>query len=495
MDKKLIILNPDYHLKNDIKRIVVYSKNKALHNSNINWISYIHPLQASILSFFSHGDSYDVCIDNLSRYLSLNKEKVEKIIAPYINNEKPFFTEYNNQKINFPKNVLIECTSQDEVLINKPISLEEIECSEVDLNPERFIKAPHFFTLMLNNKCVTDCKYCYADRNTKNTELSTSEILDIIEEASELRVNNINLIGGEVFLKKDWDIILKKLVEKGMSPEYLSTKVPINKSTAEKLYHTGYNNVIQISLDSINEDTLIEIIGVKKGYKQKLIDGIHLLQNYGFEIQINTILTSFNTSVSEMQSLYDFVKEIKKLAYWEIRVPKKSIYNNFVFEKIKPSSENLECVSNFITEELIPLSHITIIYSDELLKEKYNCEKCTSDTFGGMRCGALSQGCFVLPDGKITLCEELYWHPQFIIGDLRKSTLKDIWSSDKANYWFRFRKEQFEENSICGKCNYVEKCLSIRKRCWVSAIRMYGDNKWHYPDPHCEKAPKARAYY
>lgn len=37
-----------------------------------------------------------------------------------------------------------------------------------------------------------------------------------------------------------------------------------------------------------------------------------------------------------------------------------------------------------------------------------------------------------MPDGKVTICEELYWHPHFIIGDLKKQTLKEIWNSQKA---------------------------------------------------------------
>ena len=32
----------------------------------------------------------------------------------------------------------------------------------------------------------------------------------------------------------------------------------------------------------------------------------------------------------------------------------------------------------------------------------------------------LKQLAFVLPDGKVSACEQLYWHPQFIIGDLKK---------------------------------------------------------------------------
>lgn len=36
----------------------------------------------------------------------------------------------------------------------------------------------------------------------------------------------------------------------------------------------------------------------------------------------------------------------------------------------------------------------------------------------------LKQLAFVLPDGKVSACEQLYWHPQFIIGDLKNNLLR-----------------------------------------------------------------------
>ncbi len=46
----IYILNPDYHFKNDIDRIVMYSNKQVKYNASIEWIGYIHPFQAMILS-------------------------------------------------------------------------------------------------------------------------------------------------------------------------------------------------------------------------------------------------------------------------------------------------------------------------------------------------------------------------------------------------------------------------------------------------------------
>lgn len=62
------------------------------------------------------------------------------------------------------------------------------------------------------------------DKNTKYKTLSTEKILEIIEEAHALKMTHIDIIGGEVFCRKDWDIILKRLVEYDMCPNFISTK-------------------------------------------------------------------------------------------------------------------------------------------------------------------------------------------------------------------------------------------------------------------------------
>ena len=54
----------------------------------------------------------------------------------------------------------------------------------------------------------------------------------------------------------------------------------------------------------------------------------------------------------------------------------------------------------------------------------------------------LKQLAFVLPDGKVSACEQLYWHPQFILGDLKEQTLAEIWQSPRAKALFEMGQTQ-----------------------------------------------------
>lgn len=484
-----VVLNPDYCLKNDLRRIILYSKDTVRYGGKADFIGRIHPMQAMILSFFTYKESYAKCIENLMNFLHLTQERVEAMVKPFIENEA-LYTEWNGVKIVFPPNVLIILPNSDTEYNAPSVSANDLVCTNIDLLTERYYKGPHVLTLMLNNRCVTKCRYCYADIYSKVNELTTDEILTIIEDAKTINVSNIDLIGGEVFLKKDWHIILAKLVDNNMSPYYLSTKVPVTESIAKSLKDTGYNHVIQISLDSLDAQVLSELIGGGSNYIDKLLKGVEILQRYGFKIQVNTILTSLNCSIEQMERLYTYVKEINNLVYWEIRLPKKPIPCQANFERVKPNPQEVMKVYDFLRKMIVPNAKIAIKTNDEVLNEKFRSEKCSGNSFGGGVCSSLYSSLFILPDGKVTLCEELYWHPQFIIGDLKESSLTEVWNSEKANFFLNKERIVEQLSHSCTSCSCTESCLDAHKRCWTKIVRTYGASHWNYPDPRCERAPK-----
>lgn len=209
-----------------------------------------------ILGLFTIPQSLSSHCKTIEKYFKLTYEKAKQIILPYINNETPIYVKIGSERVLFPKNVLISYQMSDASKLKYDFNLDELKCGTVCLSQERMHKAPHSLLFMLTNKCITRCKYCYADCKTKYIPLSTKQILDIIENAKTLKMSHIDVIGGEIFCRKDWNVIISKLVEYDMSPSYISTKIPITESIIDKLYKTGYNNVIQLSLDSLNEDVL-----------------------------------------------------------------------------------------------------------------------------------------------------------------------------------------------------------------------------------------------
>ncbi|MDE6843152.1 MAG: radical SAM protein [Muribaculaceae bacterium] len=483
------VLNPDYEFKSDLDRICIYSKRELQYDSNPDWVSYIHPYQAAILFSFQSGEVLQTVIENLSDYFNVPSTTFSELIEPYLGNKHAVYTEWSGNKIVFPKNVLIPARLLKSCIQDRKLPELSVSMDKVDLTDIRAHKAPHSILWMLTNKCLTDCAYCYADKYTDHVPLSTQQCLNIIDSAYKLGVRYIDIIGGEIFLRKDWVILLERMTELHLSPSFISTKMPVTDTIVQQLLRTGYKNVIQISLDSMEEEVLSILIKANHLYLKHLLKGIRLLDRTGFRLQVNTVLTKLTASEKNLRLLASFLSEIKNLEYWEIRVPEYSLYSSERFNKVKCSREQLIEIKEFVNNKLSIFFKGRIIFSHDALDEEYQCTGPEKNCFNGGSCGLLRDQIFILPDGKVSVCEQLYWHPEFIIGDLTENTIEQIWQSTKALNIFSMSKSQFRLGSKCSQCNFADKCISDKRRCVVKVMKAYGRDNWDYPDPRCVFAP------
>lgn len=277
-ENKIYILNPAYIIRKDEYRVALYTKEGVNECSTPAWSSFIHPTQAMIFSFFTHQRSLKENVELISNFLNKNGEDVKRILRPFIENEMYLQGKWKDTSIYFPKNMLVNTDKLNEKYNFLEISPREFLRKQIELESKRHYRAPLDITIMLTNKCVTQCKYCYADTATcvKKT-IETSRLLEIIKQASDLNMRHVNLIGGEVFLHPDWPIILKALVDHDLAPQYISTKVPITEKIIEQLKYTGYTNPVQISLDANSSDILEDSLMVNRNYLGLVKKGLSLL--------------------------------------------------------------------------------------------------------------------------------------------------------------------------------------------------------------------------
>jgi radical SAM protein with 4Fe4S-binding SPASM domain len=109
------------------------------------------------------------------------------------------------------------------------------------------------------------------------------------------------------------------------------------------------------------------------------------------------------------------------------------------------------------------------------------------DFFERGLCSGNYNSLFILPDGNVTMCEELYWNKKFLLGNVQENTLLEIWNSEKAHSLFYIPQEAFPDDSFCSKCPDFDRCRSVRQVCYKEIIKQYGSDKWYYPDVNCPK--------
>ena len=96
-----------------------------------------------------------------------------------------------------------------------------------------------------------------------------------------------------------------------------------------------------------------------------------------------------------------------------------------------------------------------------------------------------------MPNGDVTICEQLYWNKNFIIGNVFEQSIENICNSEASIKLAYPDKEDFPKDSACKECELFKHCYhEKRNKCWTNTIKIYGDKNWLNPDPRCIFAPK-----
>ena len=104
--------NTDYVLWHDEKRTFIIQRYEN-NDSTRGWISIIHPVQAMIFSFFSQQKEYEDTLMDLASFLNATVESTRKLMEPFIQNKETFTTGYNGDIFNFPKNILLDSSTNN----------------------------------------------------------------------------------------------------------------------------------------------------------------------------------------------------------------------------------------------------------------------------------------------------------------------------------------------------------------------------------------------
>lgn len=482
------IFNPAYGLQNDWTKIYMFD------NPNINrwemdiesdFTNIIHPIHALIFSVFDGINNSKKCINKLSKLFTLPYEKIDQLIEPFINNKTGIINTLSGIQYKIPKNVIVENVSGHKRKY-KPEDFI-VENSNLEIKFERH-HYPLNIIFVTNFSCVTDCIYCYANRKAQYTPMTIKRIVEIIKEASYLNIRSFDLTGGEVFLYKHWKLLLKTLAQYGYKP-IISTKIPISLSIIKELKNMGYDQ-LQISFDTLDSQKLCLSLNVASDYNKKMLETIQNLESEGINVKIHSIITNFNSDLNNIKAFIEKLNEFKNIRLLTFTVAERSHFKDeIVYFKYRVKDEILVEIKDYIEAQKSKKLNFELRFSRYRTKEDYFCTD-TSKFNERARCSANVDSCIILPDGKVTICEELYWHPKFLIGDLTKQSLTEMWNSSDALALYSLNPEVISNNSRCKECADLTNCHQEKGVCWKLILQAYGDQNWDYPDPRCPKSPK-----
>lgn len=150
-----------------------------------------------------------------------------------------------------------------------------------------------YLRISVTDRCNFNCIYCQSKKSWKwlppEEILSFEEIEKVAKVSSELGVKRIRLTGGEPLLRKDIEILIKKLSQiSGIEDLSLTTNGYFLEEKALTLKLAGLKR-INISLDTLKREKFKELTG--KDELDKILKGIERALEVGLNpVKINVVV-------------------------------------------------------------------------------------------------------------------------------------------------------------------------------------------------------------
>lgn len=168
-----------------------------------------------------------------------------------------------------------------------------------------FKKSPLYVQFYITARCNLACEQCniiYSD--AKHQEMDIDQINKVAENLKKIGVNIVLLIGGEPFIRKDIDKIVKAFTSRNIHVRMQTNGIATEKQLKSCVNYGGKD--ISISLDTLESSLQDEING---GFKKSWTRAINTISNVSNIFPENS--TAFFNSVIMPKNLNQIIKVIK----------------------------------------------------------------------------------------------------------------------------------------------------------------------------------------
>jgi MoaA/NifB/PqqE/SkfB family radical SAM enzyme len=290
--------------------------------------------------------------------------------------------------------------------------------------------SPPFLILFINSICNQKCEHCFYWTNlNRKDDLTQEELFKLSDELG--RIENLNLSGGEPFLRKDFAVICKKFIrDNGVRQIYVPTNSYFTDKMVKQITQTLEAPelelfVVEMSLDGLGEFH-DKFRGSPNSFRKAMetYDALEKLQQEDPRLRIHAISTATEVNMDEIKRLTTYLYDrCPRMDHHNLAImrgdpknpglagPKLGAYRE-LYEYIRSLwAPREEGRFGAIVEPM--LQHVKL----RSIEEQTQVVPC--------KAGVLST--VVYSNGDVSVCE---LHEP--LGNLRQKTFWEIWSSDEA---------------------------------------------------------------
>ena len=339
----------------------------------------------------------------------------------------------------------------------------------------------------ITKRCNLKCVHCYA--HAKNiafdSELSTTEGKNLLDDLAEFGVPVILFSGGEPLTRKDLPELAAYAVKKGMRAVISTNGTLITRKKAQTLKEIGLSYV-GISLDGM-EEINDRFRGVKGAFRAAL-EGIENCKKAGIKVGLRFTINKSN--VAEISKIFNLLQEmdIPRACFYHL------VYAGRGTELVKEDlshqeSRNAVDLIMDLTKQLHDKGHIKEVLTVDnhadgpylylrLLKEnpKRAREVLELLQMNEGNSSGIGIGC-VSWDGEVH-ADQFWRHYSF--GNVKDRPFSEIWTDTSDPLMKKIKEKKKHAKGRCATCRWLDICAGNFR---VRSEAVTGDI-WA-PDPAC----------
>lgn len=304
--------------------------------------------------------------------------------------------------------------------------------------------------------CNMRCQHCGSScTHPLSDELLPEEALDVADQIGRLGLKWVTLSGGEPLTRKDWPEIVARLVRNGVTVNMISNGWLITDETVRKMRESGISTVA-ISVDGTRD---VHDRIRKEGSFDRLEEAFKRMKAAGIDCGAVTTVTRENLDI------LDQLKEkliSMGVASWQLQIglPMGNLQQHPDWlispEQVDTILDFCDAASREGRIKIIPADCLGYFTRREMdIRIRTFGPGAGGTTWEGCNAGLRSFG--LLQNGDILGCTSIR-NREFVEGNLREKSLREIWENPENFSWRRkMVKEQLDGE--CRTCKFGAKCL------------------------------------
>lgn len=167
----------------------------------------------------------------------------------------------------------------------------KFESSELYPNDVKKLPEKISAVLLTTSRCMLNCFHCY--NYPVESDLSLKNHLQILQNLYDIGVYRIVFTGGECLMLPHLIDLLKDSEEHGVLNTVSTNSILLTPEKLEEIH--PYTKMMDISLNSLNQDTNRKMIGSYfDGYEQLILNRIDMVLESGIPLNVNVLISKIN---------------------------------------------------------------------------------------------------------------------------------------------------------------------------------------------------------